>query len=101
MGCASQKMDSRPYIEAGKVPDERSRVVVFCQLYSTVMKDGWQILKQNMANIGVTCFVRWVIYFTMMSECIVLPAKNDSDLMFCLQSYQGLIIAFAQVNCTR
>ena len=22
----------------------------------------------------------------------VLPAKSDSDLMFCLESYQGLII---------
>ena len=25
-------------------------------------------------------------------EATVLPAKNDSDFMFCLQSYQGLII---------
>ena len=24
--------------------------------------------------------------------CTVLPAKIDSDFMFCLQSYQGLII---------
>ena len=46
----------------------------------------------------------------------VLPAKSDSDVMFCLQSYQGRIIdrsldmintqvmyrfALAQVNCTR
>ena len=24
--------------------------------------------------------------------CTVVPAKSDSDVMFCLQSYQGLII---------
>ena len=27
-----------------------------------------------------------------MNLHIVLPAKSDSDFMFCLQSYQGLII---------
>ena len=27
-----------------------------------------------------------------------LPAKSDSDLMFCLQSYQGLIIDKSFVN---
>ena len=27
-----------------------------------------------------------------MSEITVLPAKSDSDFMFCLQHYQGLII---------
>ena len=26
------------------------------------------------------------------SKNTVLPAKSDSDFMFCLQSYQGLII---------
>ena len=42
-----------------------------------------------------------------MNNNIVLPAKSDSDVMFCLQSYQWLIIdrslvyyrlALAQVN---
>ena len=28
----------------------------------------------------------------LISVCTVLPAKSDSDFMFCLQSYQGLII---------
>ena len=28
----------------------------------------------------------------------VLPAKSDSDAMFCLQSYQGLIIDRSQKN---
>ena len=46
--------------------------------------------------------------------CTVLPAKSDSDVMFCLPSYQGLRIdrsltcvfilsagfALAQVECT-
>ena len=26
------------------------------------------------------------------STCTVLPAKSDSDDMFCLQTYQGLVI---------
>ena len=44
--------------------------------------------------------------------CTVLPAKSDSDVMVCSQSYQGLRIvrintqvsyrfAYAQVKCTR
>ena len=28
----------------------------------------------------------------LSSLLTVLPAKSDSDVMFCLQSYQGLII---------
>ena len=28
----------------------------------------------------------------------VLPAKSDSDVMFCLQSYQGLINDISLVN---
>ena len=39
------------------------------------------------------------------AETTVLPAKSDSDVMFCLQSNQGLRIdrslALAQVKCTR
>ena len=27
-----------------------------------------------------------------LTNSTVLPAKSDSDVMFCLQSYQGLII---------
>ena len=30
--------------------------------------------------------------FNNKSPATVLPAKSDSDVMFCLQSYQGLII---------
>ena len=29
--------------------------------------------------------------------CTVLPAKSDSDVMFCLQSYQGLRIDISLV----
>ena len=29
--------------------------------------------------------------------CTVLPAKSDSDFVFCLQSYQGLIIDISLV----
>ena len=30
-------------------------------------------------------------------QCTVLPAKSDSDIMFWLQSYQGLIINISLV----
>ena len=35
-----------------------------------------------------------IILLKLYLKCIVtvLPAKSDSDVMFCLQSYQGLII---------
>ena len=34
-----------------------------------------------------------LIYLISTQPCAtVLPAKSDSDVMFCLQSYQGLII---------
>ena len=33
-----------------------------------------------------------LIAFQDIKTGIVLPAKSDSDVKFCLQSYQGLII---------
>ena len=39
-------------------------------------------------------------YFNENSDleiCTVLPAKSDSDVMFCLHSYQGLIIDISLV----
>ena len=56
-----------------------------------------------------------MFYLTIVSKTYVtvMPAKSDCEVMFCLQSYQGLIIddmintqiiyrfALAQVRCTR
>ena len=62
---------------------------VYC-LHKPVFWDYWVLPKKG----------EWIT---------VLPAKSDSDVMFCLQSYQGLIIdisqaiyrfALAQVECT-
>ena len=36
-------------------------------------------------------------YLVYKYKPTVLPAKSDSDIMFCLQSYQGLIINRSQV----
>ena len=33
-----------------------------------------------------------VIFVTRKQNSTALPAKSDSDVMFCLQSYQGLMI---------
>ena len=44
---------------------------------------------------GVTYFAKPGLYRETLTESTrptVLPAKSDSDVMFCLQSYQGLII---------
>ena len=35
------------------------------------------------------------------NKTTVLPAKSDSDFMFCLQSYQGLIIDISLVYLSR
>ena len=32
------------------------------------------------------------IYLIVLVTFTILPAKSDSEVMFCLQSYQGLII---------
>ena len=46
-------------------------------------------------------FISWfsgTIGFCQNAEWFtVLPAKSDSDVMFCLQSYQGLIINISLV----
>ena len=47
----------------------------------------WVIWQDNIARI--LCLVK---YFKLLRRPIVLPAESDSDVMFCLQSYQGLII---------
>ena len=56
---------------------------------------------------------RKYIWAIMQLSGTVMPAKSDCEVMFCLQSYQGLIIddmintqiiyrfALAQVRCTR
>ena len=35
--------------------------------------------------------------FTVETQASVLPAKSDSDVMLCLQSYHGLIIDRSRV----
>ena len=38
-----------------------------------------------------------VIIADSLEECTVLPTKSSNDVMFCLQSYQGLIIGRSHV----
>ena len=42
-------------------------------------------LRASKRNDIVTCYI-------LITWSTVLPAKSDSDVIFCLQSYQGLII---------
>ena len=37
-------------------------------------------------------FKEKTIITNILTTCTVLPAESDSDVMFCLQNYQGLII---------
>ena len=41
-------------------------------------------------NVSLLCEL--IIIFLCGLSTTVLPAKSNSDVMFCLQSYQGLII---------
>ena len=45
-----------------------------------------------MASIFIQRFGKKSHIYVMMLASTVLPAKSDSVVMFCLQSYQGLII---------
>ena len=52
------------------------------------------ILKQELGTaepMRIICLMRGLSLIVKI-PCTVLPAKSDSDVMFCLQSYQGLII---------
>ena len=43
--------------------------------------------------------VKFVVYYVMTKMgAIILPAKGDSDVMFCLQRYQGLRIDISLVH---
>ena len=58
----------------------------------------------NDVSLGLVAFIlsterrKYISYFTFFFKRIsvatftVLPANSDSDVMFCLQSYHGLII---------
>ena len=39
----------------------------------------------------IICLMRG-LSLVVKRPCTIVPAKSDSDVMFCLQSYQGLII---------
>ena len=39
----------------------------------------------------IKCVASLLVFVIVLPRFIVLPAKNDSDDMFCLQSYQTLI----------
>ena len=52
---------------------------------------SYLILAMNQIHVIMRCII-------MGFHCTtVLPAKSDSDVMFCLQSYQGLIIDISLV----
>ena len=57
-------------------------------LSSVGIKDGCHTQEQTARRS--TRMMRQLFVIKMVST--VLPAKSDSDDMFCLQSYQGLLI---------
>ena len=59
-------------------------------------EDPDQLASENQADLELNCFqtgyMSCHMRFMNKSPFTVLPAKSDSDFMFCLQDYQGLII---------
>ena len=53
---------------------------------NTTQNQSAETLLKALKNVQQSMYTVEVIFFT------VLPAKNGSDVMFCLHSYQGLII---------
>ena len=51
------------------------------------MKIKRKLRNKNLKYLGQIMRFRYLSYI-----CTVLPAKSESDDMFCLQSYQGLRI---------
>ena len=53
-------------------------------------------LKNDLGRNGLSKIIKitFIHLLKLLSQCkdTVLPTKSDSDVMFCLQSYQGLII---------
>ena len=48
-------------------------------------------------TVECICMLSMHTQFGMYRNSTVLPAKSDSDVMFCLQIYQGLIIDRSRV----
>ena len=46
---------------------------------------SWSVNKKSVAELQS-------VFHKVSTNTTVLPAKSDSDVMFCLQRYQGLII---------
>ena len=71
-------VDRNPYtgtLANSDDPDKMPHMVASKSIFRDRKTIFWEI---------ITC-VQW-------ASCSVLPAKSDSDVMFCLQIYQGLII---------
>ena len=63
-----------------------------------LFRDHPDTIKRRFISVAVICVIVLPILWGFGSVSnrknvsIVLPAKSDSDVMFCLQSYQGLMI---------
>ena len=49
-------------------------------------------LNVHVVNFQLSCITSSNVVIVYNQLFTVLPAKSDSDDMFCLQSYQGLVI---------
>ena len=63
----------------------------FLSLILTCLK-GQDEQREGLLNSLLTQLEKFISSFKEMLVSTVLPAKSDSDVMFCLQSYQGLRI---------
>ena len=67
----------------------------------TIKNNETYVFNSNACNSGLTLFKISPFYFYVLvlefvavtvTRTTVLPARSDGDVMFCLQSYKGLLI---------
>ena len=75
-----------------------SHIIIFSsKVYDKQYYFNFEIVNLPFLDGNVPCSSSYSVYilqltrFEMVSSTVV-PARSDSDLMFCLQSYQGLRI---------
>ena len=61
-----------------------------CTKYSS-LHYSYQCQDEDKSSLSRKCCL-FLMSTAYIENTIVLPAKSDNEVMFCLQSYQGLII---------
>ena len=64
MGCACDKLDVILDAKCGRMPSGNRHFAGISEEQTDNVKQNWQVLKQDIANIGVRTFIRFVYTFS-------------------------------------